>query len=270
MATSLKGKIVLITGASSGFGQDAARLFAQEGASVVLAARRIEQMQAQVEQLQAQGFSAMATPVDVSNQADVINMVKSVIESYGRIDILFNNAGFGRMDWFETLDPKRDIHTQIAVNLTGLMDVTHAVLPYMLQQQSGHIINMSSVAGWIAPPQSAVYAATKFGVRGFTEALGRELAPLGIQVSGVYPGTAATEFRLHSRKDPTQHTPTPPALIMTSEYVAQQVVQLAKHPRRAVVLPWWFIPLIWLNNNFPDLADWILTRYANQRRKKNR
>ena len=105
MAIDLKGKVVLITGASSGFGEDAAQLFAAEGASVVLAARRIDRMQAQVERIHRAGGEAMATPVDVTNHADVQNMVKGVLENYGQIDILFNNAGFGRLDWLEKLDP---------------------------------------------------------------------------------------------------------------------------------------------------------------------
>lgn len=270
MAVSLQDKVVLITGASSGFGEEAALLFAREGASVVLAARRIDRMQAQVERLQSEGCEAMATPVDVANPADIKNMVKSVMENYDRIDILFNNAGFGRLDWFEKLNPARDIHTQVAVNLTGLMYVTHEVLPHMLKRKSGHIINMSSVAGWTGSPQYAVYSATKFGVRGFTESLRRELMDQGIMVSGVYPGPASTEFTQHSRNDPAKHTRVPAAAKMSSEYVAQQVVNLAKNPRRDLILPWWMAPLIWLDNNFPTLADWVYSKYARKRRSENR
>jgi len=253
----LKEKVVLITGASSGFGEDAARLFALEGASVVLAARRIDRMQTQVERIQAEGGSAMAVPVDVANLADVQNMVASVIENYGRIDILFNNAGFGRLDQLQNLDPQRDIETQINVNLTGLIEVTRAALPHMLQQGSGHIINMSSVAGWLAAPQYSVYAATKFGVRGFTDALRRELRGKNIHVSGIYPGPAVTEFSLHSRLAPSLHSKAPAFLKMSSEYVARQVVQVAKRPRRVTILPWWFVPILWFEAHFPTLVDII-------------
>lgn len=259
MASNLKGKVVLITGASSGFGQDAARLFAAEGAAVVLAARRIERMQAQVERIHKTGGEAMATPVDVTNKADVENMVKSVIENFGQVDILFNNAGFGRLDWLENLDPARDIETQVAVNLTGLIAVTHAVLPHMLERQSGHIINMSSVAGWLAAPTYSVYAATKFGVRGFTDALRREVAPRGIQVSGIYPGPAATEFGEHTGQSNLEF---PEFVIMTSEYVARKVVQVARHPRRALILPWWFAPAICFDQTFPAITDWIQMRIS--------
>ncbi len=259
MAIPLKGKVVLITGASSGFGLDAARLFAKEGASVVLAARRIEKMQAQVAEIHAQGGEAMATPVDVNNRADIENMVKSVIENYERIDILFNNAGFGRLDWLESLNVGRDIHTQINVNLTGLIEVTHAVLPIMIAQKSGHIINMSSVAGWLAAPMYSVYAASKFGVRGFTDALRREVAPCGIHVSGIYPGPAHTEFGLHTGGDVLKSdSKTPAWTYMTSEYVARQVVEVAKRPRRRLIIPWWFRPAIWADDNLPWLVDWII------------
>ncbi len=265
MTDKLKGKVVLITGASSGFGEDAARLFARQGASVVLAARRIDRMQAMVARLHADGGEAMATPVDVTNKADIENMVKGVIENYQRIDILFNNAGFGRLDFLENLSPERDIETQIAVNLTGLIQVTRAVLPHMIAQKSGHIINMSSMAGWVGTPTYTVYSATKFGVRGFTDALRREVAPLGIHVSGVYPGPASTEFGQHTGDSRVKKGVRIPGFArMTSEYVASQVVRLATSPRRSLILPWWFAPLAWLSDNFPTLSDWVQTRYISR------
>lgn len=260
MSIQLKGKVVLITGASSGFGEDAARLFAAEGACVILAARRLERMQAEVTRIRAVGGEAMATPVDVNNRADIDNMLQSVIESYGRIDILFNNAGFGRLDWFDQLDSKRDIQAQINVNLTGLMEVTHAVLPHMLAQHSGHIINMSSVAGWIAAPMYSVYAASKFGVRGFTDALRREVGVRGVHVSGIYPGPARTEFGQHTGSS-VLNFKAPAWTYMTSPYVAQRVVDVAKRPRRALIIPWWFQPVIWAEANFPGGVDWVLNQF---------
>ena len=259
MTIPLKGKVVLITGASSGFGKDAAHLFAAEGARVVFAARRIERMQAEVDLILAAGGEAMFTPVDVTVLKDVDQMVKSVMDQYGRIDILFNNAGFGRLDWFNKLDPERDIHTQVDVNLVGLMNVTHAVLPIMLAQRSGHIINMASVAGWIAAPLYSVYAATKYGVRGFTNALRREVRTRGVTVSGIYPAFARTEFSKHIGGSVLRTDfRTPTWMFMTSEYVARQVVNLAKHPQRSLIIPWWFRPVLWFEHNFPIAVDWII------------
>jgi len=259
MKARFDGQVVLITGASSGFGADAARLFAQRGARVVLAARRRDRLQALADEIQTAGGEALVTPVDVTNRAEVEAMVKTVLEVYGRIDILFNNAGFGRLDWLEALDPERDIETQIAVNLTGLMLVTRAVLPHMLERRAGHIIHMSSVAGYISAPLYSVYSATKFGVRAFTDALRREVAPFGVKVSGIYPGPAATEFGQHTGNHAIKRSfKTPAWMSLSSEAVARRVVWLAAHPRRAVVVPWWFRPVFWADALFPALVDWVI------------
>ena len=259
MSNSLKDKVVIITGASSGFGEDAARLFAKEGCKVVLAARRFERLQALASEIQSKGGEAAAIPMDVINRDDVDLMVESAIDLYGRVDILFNNAGFGRLDWLEILVMARDIETQVDVNLLGVIGVTRAVLPYMLKQRYGHIINMSSVAGWIAAPLYTIYSAAKFGVRGFTDALRREVSPFGIKVSGIYPGPAETEFGQHIGNSKTKRSLNVfKGLSMTSEYVARRVVKLAKYPRRVVIIPWWYRVIIGFDTLFPAAVDWVL------------
>jgi short-subunit dehydrogenase len=259
MADSLKGKVVLITGASSGFGEDAARLFAKDGCSVVLAARRIERLQAIAIEIQGAGGEAFAIPLDINERAEIDVMVQTILDLYGKIDILFNNAGFGGVDWFENLKPERHIETMIRVNLVGTMLVTRAVLPGMLKRREGHIINMSSVAGLIASPLITTYAASKYGVRAFTDALRREVSPFGIKVSGIYPGPATTEFgqqlertaaRERIRKSIHMH--------MSSEYVARRIVEVAKRPRRSLVIPWWFRIITTFDTLFPVIVDWIL------------
>ena len=260
MPQSLQNKIVLITGASSGFGADAARLFAKEGCITVLAARRMDRLTALAEQIRAGGGQAFAVALDVTEQSQIDDAVQTVLDHFGRIDVLFNNAGFGRLDWLETLDPAADIETQIDVNLSGVIQVTRAVLPSMLARRAGTIINMSSVAGLIAAPMYSIYAATKYGVRGFTDALRREVAPFGIRVSGIYPGPAVTEFSQHSGSDSAvkKNLKTPGWIYMTSAYVARRTVGLAKHPRRTLVIPWWFRPVIGFDTLFPGLVDWFL------------
>ncbi|GAB4503873.1 MAG: SDR family oxidoreductase [Anaerolineales bacterium] len=257
----LKNKVVLITGASSGFGYDAAHLFAQEGCKVVLAARRLDRLQALAEEIQSAGGEALAMPVDVTQNAEIELMTQTVMEVYEQVDILFNNAGFGRLDWLENLEPERDIETQIQVNLVGMIQVTRAILPHMLRRQQGHIINMSSVAGCIAAPTYSVYAASKFGVRGFTDALRREVAPFGIHVSGIYPGPAHTEFGWGSGFKLQTRLRFFKRIFMPSEKVAQRVVELARHPRRNVIIPGWFNLLIWGENTFPAIADWLIRTY---------
>jgi short-subunit dehydrogenase len=268
MPISLKDKVVLITGASSGFGADAARLFAKEGCKVVLAARRLDRLQLLASQIQNEGGEAFAVPVDVSQPAEIEVMVQTALDLYGRIDILFNNAGYGSVDWFENLDPDRNIDTIIRVNLIGTMLVTRAVLPHMLERREGHIINMSSVAGLIAAPLITTYSAGKYGVRAFTDALRREVSPFGIQVSGIYPGPATTEFgqklartrsREHVRKLRYPH--------LRSEYVAQRVVQVAKRPVRMLVIPWWFRIITGFDTLFPVVVDWILYFYSKKNHK---
>jgi NADP-dependent 3-hydroxy acid dehydrogenase YdfG len=259
MAISLRNKVVLITGASSGFGKDAAHLFAQEGAKVILAARRLDRLQMLANEIQKVGGEALAVPVDVSQRNEIDLMVRTVMEIYGHIDILFNNAGFGRLNWLETLEPDRDIETQVRVNLTGLILVTRAVLPYMLRRRSGHIINMSSIAGWLAAPSYTVYAATKYGVRGFTTALRREVAPFDIQVSGIYPGPSHTGFGWTKSSNKKRRRPKWfDIFFVPAEDVSRRVLQLAKHPRRTVIIPWWFALIAWGENHFPGIADWII------------
>jgi len=269
MAIDLKDKVVLITGASSGFGEDAARLFAKEGCKVVLAARRLDRLQNLASSIQDQGGEAIAVPADVTNRDEINVMVKSAIDLYEQIDILFNNAGFGRLSWLETLDPDRDIETQIQVNLTGLIQTTRAVLPYMLERKSGHIINMSSIAGWIAPSTYTIYSATKYGVRGFTDALRREVRPFGIDVSGIYPGPAQTEFGQHTGNHPMKKSILRKYFrSMTSEYVAQCVVDIAKHPRRAVIIPWYYRIALFADRTMPWLVDWFVIQFLTKRKNR--
>lgn len=263
MSVDLKGKVVLITGASSGFGQDAARLFALEGCRVVLAARRLDRLQALAAEIQNQGGEALAIPVDVNQPAEIDVMVQTALDLYENIDILFNNAGFGSVDWFEKLDPERNIETIIRVNLIGTMLVTHAILPHMLERRQGHIINMSSVAGLIAPPLITTYSAGKYGVRAFTDALRREVAPFGIRVSGIFPGPATTEFGKKLKRTKSRESIRRlryPRL--TSEYVARRVVEVAKRPVRSLVIPWWFRVITVFDTLFPVVVDWILYLFS--------
>ncbi len=259
MSVSLKDKVVLITGASSGFGLEAARAFAREGCIVILAARRMDRLTALAEEIHGTGGRAYAQPLDVAERGQIEEAVQTSLERFERIDILFNNAGFGRLDWLERLDPEADIDQQLDVNLRGVIQMTRAVLPSMLARRSGVIINMSSVAGQIAAPLYTIYAASKYGVRGFTEALRRELAPLGVSVCGIYPGPSPTEFGQHSGDNPFKQSFKVPGWInMTSAYVARRVVGLAKHPRRSLVIPWWFTPVLSFDHFFPGLVDWFL------------
>lgn len=266
VANSLHGKVVLITGASSGLGEDAARLFAKEGCKVVLAARRLDRLQLLAADIQNEGGEALAVPVDLNERAEIDLMIQTALDLYGQIDILLNNAGFGGVNWFEKLKPERHIETMVRVNLVGTMLVTHAVVPHMLARREGHIINMCSVAGLISSPLITTYSASKYGVRAFTDALRREVAPFGIKVSGIYPGPAATEFGSQLEKTRTRETVNRIINVrMSSAYVARRVVDVAKRPRRTLVIPWWFRVITTFDTLFPVVVDWILYLFS----KKN-
>lgn len=252
----LIGKVVIVTGASSGFGAAAAKLFANEGCKLVLAARRMDRLEELAGEIRASGGEALPVAMDVSQPAQIDAMVKSALDAYGQIDILFNNAGFGRLDWLEALDPVRDIQAQITVDLLGVIWTARAILPQMYKQRSGHIINMSSVAGWISPPLYSIYSAAKFGVRGFSEGLRREALPFGVKISVIYPGGASTEFGSHvGANTAKQRFKTPHWLKLTADDVARSVVGLAKWPRRHLVTPWWMVASKFLNSHFNGLSD---------------
>ncbi len=253
---SLKDKVVIITGASSGFGEHAARLFSREGCQVVLAARRQERLEALAGEIRAQGGAVLPVVTDVTQHDQIQAMVNATIDRYGRIDILFNNAGFGRLDWLEALDPIQDIERQITADLLGVIWTARAVLPQMYQQRSGQIINMSSIAGWAAPPLYSIYSAAKFGIRGFTEALRRETAPMGVRVSAIYPGSSPTEFQKHVGENRAKKRfSTPEWLRVTPEEVAQGVVDLARRPRRSLFLPRIMGLSVFINSHFPGISD---------------
>ena len=268
--SSLVGKVVIITGASSGFAAATAKLFAKEGCKIVLAARRIERLEEMANEIHGAGGEALPIAMDVTQLAQIGTMAKAVVDKYGRVDILFNNAGFGRLDWFEVLDPIKDIQGQITVDLLGVIWTAHAILPQMYKQGSGHIINMSSLGGWAAPPLYTVYSAAKFGVRGFTEALRREAAPFGVEVSAVYPGSAATEFQKHIGENKAkQRFKTPAWLALTADDVGRAVVSLAKRPRRSLFLPWVMAFSIFVNSHFMGLSDSVQTRAFAPYHKEN-
>jgi NADP-dependent 3-hydroxy acid dehydrogenase YdfG len=260
MPNTLANKVVLITGASSGFGADAALLFAKEGCLVVLTARRLDRLNLLAEQIRREGGTALTIALDVREQSQINSTVQAVLDAFGRIDILFNNAGFGRLDWLETLDPAADIDPQIDINLRGLIQVTRCVLPSMLERRCGTIINMSSVAGIIPAPMYSVYGATKYGIRGFTDSLRREVGSFGVHICGIYPGPAVTEFGQHSGSDAAikRHIQIPGWIYMTSEYVARRIVGLALHPRRMLVIPWYYHILHGIDSLFPGPVDWFL------------
>jgi len=193
MTQAIKDKVVVITGASSGLGEATAQLLSAQGAIVVLGARRVDRLQALADELIGSGGKALAITTDVSHYDQVKRLVDAAVETYGRIDVIINNAGLMPQSPLERL--KVDEWDQmIDVNIKGVLYGIAAALPYMQQQKAGQIINVSSVAGHKVGPGFAVYAATKHAVLALSEGLRQEVKPYNIRTTVISPGAVATEL----------------------------------------------------------------------------
>jgi short-subunit dehydrogenase len=215
----LRGSIVVVTGASSGFGELTARRFAHEGATVVLAARRLERLQALAAELDRAGGRAAAVTCDVSSLEDIEALAATVRDRFDRCDVLVNNAGIPGGGRFEELTQEQ-IERVMMVNALGVMRCTKAFMPMMLERARGHIVNVASLAGRYAVPGSTVYSASKHAVVAFGEALSYELEPRGILVTTVNPGFARTEgFPMSAMPD---------VLVMDPDRVARVIVDVVR------------------------------------------
>lgn len=259
----IRGKVVIVTGASSGIGEATAREFGREGAKVVLAARRVDRLQSLAQEIEAMGAEALVVQADLSKLEDIQKLVAQTLEKFDRIDVLVNNAGFGRLDWLENLDPVKDIQAQIDVNVMGVIQTTRQVLPVMMKQRSGCIVNMCSMAGLVGTPTYTIYAASKHAVHGFSEALRREVKPWGIDVSLVYPGGVVTEFGQHAGIKRKTKATTPKFMLLTAEQVGQAVVKLVRRPRRMWIIPWLWSVTAFMNKFIPGFVDYTtITRFT--------
>jgi NADP-dependent 3-hydroxy acid dehydrogenase YdfG len=193
MIQGIKDKVVVITGASSGLGEATARHLAQQGAQLVLGARRQDRIQALAKELTGSGSKAVAVTMDVTDRQQVQKLVDTAVESFGRVDVMINNAGLMPQALLERLQVD-EWERMIDVNLKGVLYGIAAALPIMKQQKSGHFINVSSVAGHKVGPGFAVYAATKFAVRALSEGLRQEVKPYNIRTTVISPGAVATEL----------------------------------------------------------------------------
>lgn len=233
--------IVVITGASSGIGQATARLLATQGHSLVLAARRRERLQQLTSEL-GRRTAVLAVPADLARAEDIEKLAQAAGERFGQIDVWINNAGVGgpSRPWWQA--DVQAIQQVVAVDLVAPLLSVRAAFPWLRRSGHGHIINVGSVAGHIGV--SGPYSASKFGIRGLSESLRRELAPYGIRVSLLSPGFVRTEM-----------TAGVPVNMPGPEVVARAIARLIRHPRREVVVPGWYrLPML-LNRLLPGLVD---------------
>ncbi|MFT2008719.1 SDR family oxidoreductase [Pontibacter sp. 13R65] len=200
---NIEGKVIVITGASSGLGEATAKYLSELGATIVLGARREDRIQSLADELSKNGGKALAKATDVTNPDQVKALVDAAVEAYGRVDVLLNNAGLMPLSPLEDL--KIDEWNQmIDVNIKGVLYGIAAALPHMKQQKSGHIINVSSVAGHKIFPGSVLYSATKSAIRVISEGLRQEVKEYNLRTTIISPGAVKTELLEHISVDDIQ------------------------------------------------------------------
>jgi short-subunit dehydrogenase len=252
--------VAIITGASSGIGEAAARALSSNGYRVVLAARRKERLNSLASKIREGGGEALAIPTDLRQLDQIQHLVENTLQAYNRIDVLVNSAGYGKLVWLDE-QTQADIQDQLQVNLTGAIQITREVLPLMIAQHGGHIIHIASIASWVGLPTYSIYAATKFGLRGFLESLRRELRGTGISVTGISPGAVDTEFDQHAGVHWKTTRVTPNWLLLTSDDVARQILKVIKKKKNNALLPGIMRLAIWINTIFPEAVSWLLAKF---------
>ncbi|MFC3210208.1 3-ketoacyl-ACP reductase [Planomicrobium okeanokoites] len=222
----IKGKNALITGAGKGIGRATAIAFAAEGINVGLVGRTAANLEKVAAELEQYGVKTVFAVADVADMEAVNAAVEHITEELGSIDILINNAGIGKFGKFMELSPE-EWKAIIDTNLMGVYYVTRAVLPQMIERESGEIINIASTAGQKGAPITSAYSASKFGLMGLTESLMLEVRKHNIRVTALTPSTVATDLAIESNL-----TDGNPDKVMQPEDMAQMMVaQLKLHPR---------------------------------------
>jgi NAD(P)-dependent dehydrogenase (short-subunit alcohol dehydrogenase family) len=241
-------KVAIVTGASSGIGVATARELARRGATVVLAARRTDELERQAQAIRAAGADAFAITTDLTDRRQLGSLVGQTIARFGRIDIVVNNAG---ANWHRPVaaTPAAEVSRLVELNLIAPMLLTRAALPEMLARHYGSIVFVGSLSGRVA--MEPLYSSTKFGLRGFALALRRQLAGTGVSVSLVSPGNIKTGMT----QDVAARLPGP-------QLVANQVAELIIHPRREVVIPHRHYMIVWLEQLAGTVTD-VVHRWRN-------
>jgi len=264
-ARELTGRVVVITGASSGIGAATAVACGRAGMRVVLAARRADRLATVAAEVTAAGGAARVVPTDVSFEDSVRALIDGTVAEWGRVDVLINNAGVGILGTVEQTTPA-EFEQLLRVNYLGAVYGVLAALPSMRRQGAGHLVNIASVVGKRASPFRAAYVASKFALVGFSEALRLELRGTGIDVTCVCPIGTATDFHL---AEPNRlGVPGRGGPIQTAEHVARAIVRALRRPR-AEVHPYPPARLLFLANDLaPALVDRLLVRLSPRARAR--
>ena len=260
----LSGQVAVITGASMGIGEAIAKLFADEGASVVLLSRDAERAEAARGRI-GHAERTLGLACDVRNREEIDRVVGLTLHHFQRINVWVNNAGHGILDSVANVDMAACRET-FETNFFGAVEAMQAVIPVMKQQGSGTIINVSSVAGHIPIPFHAVYSATKFAMNAIGKAARIELKSSGINVLTVCPGYVRTAFGANAIKGKQQKQVRPASVRgITAERVARAVLRGYMKQKREVVVPWTMHPVIKIYQLFPGLVEWSMMKMARER-----
>jgi short-subunit dehydrogenase len=249
----LSGKTVVITGASSGIGRETALAFGRAGANVVLAARREHALREVVDGLPEARDRMLILPADITIDGDVDRIVEQTLKTFGRIDVLINNAGAGLRA--ELIDTRvEDARRVMDLNFFGAVRCVHAVLPVMRNQRAGQIVNISSILGIIATPRNSLYCASKFALRALSDALRMELCASGIDVISILPGYTNTPFfeNLIRHDGPERSNP---FRGQSPTKVADVILGACQHRKREVVLTAPGILGYWVQRFAPRLIE---------------
>jgi len=242
MSHQLAGTVALVTGASSGIGAATARRLAAEGASVALVARRGDRLEELARAIEQEGGRALAIAADITTRAGADSAVAQAVAAFGRLDVLINNAGAMLVGPFADA-PEGEWERMVDINVLGLLYMSKAALPHLVKaageepRRTSDLVNISSSAGRVARPGTAVYNLTKFGVNGFSEALRQELQPLRVRVSVIEPGNVDTELASHTRQELRAGVQAQVASIekLQPEDIAEAVAYIVTSKRRVAV-----------------------------------
>jgi short-subunit dehydrogenase len=262
---NFKDKVVLITGGSSGIGRASAIQFAKKGASLILVARNKTKLDTVSNDLKKFNVSILTFECDVSNKLQVENMAKTILNKYGSVDVLVNNAGFAIYGSVSKTSIE-EIESQMATNYFGMVYCVKNFLPSMLKKKSGHIVNVASVAGSFGLPGIASYCASKFAMLGFSEGLKHELKGSGVGITVVSPIMVRTNFFDHpSFEKMPKYSPTS----LSPETVAKAILRASNSSRLEIIVPSFVRGAVWMKETFPYLINPILGSSFNKQLKNN-
>ena len=267
MGRRFEGKVALITGASSGIGAETARQLAEEGAKVVLLARRAEKLEGICKEIQETGGTAMTCVADVTDQSSLESAVSKAIEEFGRLDIVLANAGSGIAGPIYKLNVD-DFRRQFETNFFGVLNTIYVVLPH-LKESRGQLGLIGSVAGLLGTPDSSAYNASKFAINGLAESIYYDLSRWGIAVTLINPGFVTSEIRhINNKGELTDKPdPVPSWLVMPTDKAAKTIVNALYHKKPEVIVTFHGKVFSWFKRFIPGLTRWGILRMTKGRLK---